>query len=373
MMGKKVVYIVSDIEKALGFEWTAFHLASRLDLSFILIGKKDTPFITYLQQINVPYTEVTDEMYPSVFKKWIRIYFILKAQKPDVVHIHLWRAMVLGLTASWILRIKKRIFTRHYSTLHYFEYPSGRKWDLLFNWLATDIVAISENVKTILIRWDKAKKSKIHVIHHGFDLNYFQNVSQERIDLIRKKYALSGSGPVIGVISRYLKLKGVPYIIDAFKQIRLYYPDAHLVLANAIGDYSVVIKELLQEIPSSGYSEITFEADLAALYQTFSVFVHVPIDVHSEAFGQTYVEALAAEIPSVFTLSGVAPEFIRDGDNALVVDYKNPSAIFVSVKLLLDDERKRLTLKKNAMRSVTDKFEIETMIRKLMLLYGIRN
>ena len=73
------------------------------------------------------------------------------------------------------------------------------------------------------------------------------------------------------------------------------------------------------------YTEIVYETDMPALYKTFDVFVHVPVEPHFESFGQVYVEAMASGIPSVFTLAGAATEFVRDGENALVVQPRRPT------------------------------------------------
>src|SRR5690242_6522778 len=119
MIRKKIVYIVSDIEKSLAFEWTARELSKNHDLFFLLIGKNNTPFSKFLTESQIEYTVVDDKVIPSFFRKWIKVFTIIKKLKPDIVHIHLWRAMLLGLTTSWLLRIKKRIFTRHHGTLHH--------------------------------------------------------------------------------------------------------------------------------------------------------------------------------------------------------------------------------------------------------------
>ena len=177
------------------------------------------------------------------------------------------------------------------------------------------------------------------------------------------------SRPIIGVISRYVKFKGVQYIIPAFKKIRFEFPEAHLVLANAQGDYTAEIRSILKQLPEGSYTEIQFEDDLAALYKVFDVFVHVPIDAQAEAFGQTYVEALAAEIPSIFTLSGVAREFIKDKENALVVNFKDDEGIFWGIKTLLVDEKKRCGIVKNGFDSLTSKFDLRIMIDKLVEIY----
>lgn len=365
---KKVIYIVSDIDKALAFEWTAGKLKDKVDLSFILIGKRKTALSDFLVENKVNVEVIADEEYPGYLKKWKRIFSIFRREQPQVVHTHLWRANLLGLSAAWCCNIKKRVLTRHHATIHYVEYPSGRKWDILCNTLATDIVAISENVKRILIERDKAKSSRIHVVYHGFDFSYFQNVDQERIDKLHAKYKLA-TYPVVGVISRYLKLKGIQYIIPAFRKLKKEFPDAHLVLANASGDYSKEIKKLLKQIPDEWYTEIPFEKDLAALYHIFDVFIHTPTDLHAEAFGQTYVEALITEIPSVFSMSGVAPEFIKSDWNAIVVNHEDEEGIFQGMKRALLDESLRNQLKKNGIESVKGKFELGSMVDKLVKIY----
>lgn len=369
MKRRKVLYIVSDIDKALAFEWTTQHLLPYVDLFFILIGKKETALSDYLSHASIPYEVISDDDYKSNLKRWLQLRAIISRKQPDVVHTHLWRATMLGLTAAWSCGIKKRILTRHHATLHYVEYPSGRKWDILCNTLATDIIAISENVKNIVVQRDRAPSWKVHVVHHGFDILYFRDIDQSRVNIIRQKYKLTGY-PVVGVISRYLKLKGIQYIIPAFKKLLLEYPDAHLVLANAQGDYTDAVKELLSELPRTSYTEILFEQDLAALYKVFDVFVHVPVDQYAEAFGQTYIEALAAGVPSVFTLSGVAPEFIADENNALVVNYKDEAAILLSMKRILQNSGLRSNLIVNGEKSIRDKFSLQIMIDKLLNIYN---
>jgi glycosyltransferase involved in cell wall biosynthesis len=369
MKKRKVVYIVSDIDKSLAFEWTTQYLKPHIDLFFILIGKKKTVLSGYLQNAFVPYEVIADDDYKSNLQRWLQIRSIIRRERPDAVHTHLWRATMLGLTAAWFCRVKKRILTRHHATLHYVEYPSGRKWDVLCNSLATDVIAISENVKDIVVHRDGTPPHKVHVVHHGFDLSYFRDIDQFRVNAIRQKYKLTGY-PVVGVISRYLKLKGIQYIIPAFKKLLIEYPEAHLVLANAHGDYANDIKGQLRELSGTSYTEILFEEDLAALYKVFDVFVHVPTDQHAEAFGQTYIEALAARVPSVFTQSGVAPEFIEDERNALVVDYKDDDAILLSMKRILENPELRSSLITNGEKSLLDKFPLEIMISKLVKIYN---
>jgi len=367
-MKQKLIYIISDIDKALAFEWMVSGLKERFDLSFILIAKERSEFSSYLKNHSIPFYEINNSL--SRIIKWRNVFLILHREKPSVVHTHLWQANVLGLSAAWLLRVNRRIYTRHHATVHYHEFPAGRKWDILCNTLATDIIAISQNIKDILIAWDKADSKKIKLIPHGFDFNYFKSVDKERIEFLRAKYNIqrNSSFPVIGVISRYVQWKGVQYIIPAFRKIRKQYPAAKLILANANGDYASTLKELLQTLPEDSYIQISFEEDLAALYQLFDVYVHVPIDPYVEAFGQTYVESMAAGIPSVFTLSGKAPEFVVHKSNAWVVDFKNSDQIAQGIKVILSDIDLVNKIKFEAEKSIR-RFSLEAYLLALEKLY----
>ncbi len=49
----KVLFIVSDLNKSLQFEWMTVNLKDKIDLSFILLGEKDTPFHLFLKMQNI--------------------------------------------------------------------------------------------------------------------------------------------------------------------------------------------------------------------------------------------------------------------------------------------------------------------------------
>ena len=370
-MSRKVCYIVSNIDKALAFEWIAKALdKDTIALHFILLNPQDSVLERYLISLNIAVTRIT---YHSKFDMPLAIWKIFRylvSHKIQVVHCHLFDACMSGMTAAWLARTPKRIYTRHYSTNHHDYYPKAVKYDQYINHLATDIIAISENVKKVLVDVEGVDSSKIHVVHHGFSLDEFDTVSPELQLAMKIKYGLHDHYPVVGVISRYVELKGLKYIIPAFELIKQKYPNAFLLMANCNGDYKAVVHALLQKhLDKDSYVEIAFENDLPTLYSLMDVFVHVPINDTIEAFGQTYIEALAASVPSVFTLSGVATEFIEHQKNALVVDYKNTEQIAAAIDQILSDEALRKLLILNGKNSIQEKFSLPLYIEKLTQLY----
>jgi glycosyltransferase involved in cell wall biosynthesis len=81
------------------------------------------------------------------------------------------------------------------------------------------------------------------------------------------------------------------------------------------------------------------------------------------------VEALAAGIPSIFTLSGIAQDFIVDGENALAVPFKDSQSIFNALVMLSDNEALRAKLKGSGPDSVKERFALHKMIEQLEQLY----
>jgi glycosyltransferase involved in cell wall biosynthesis len=211
---------------------------------------------------------------------------------------------------------------------------------------------------------------KIYLIHHGFDLPFFYTISADRQKQVQQKYNPDNRHPVIGVVSRYTRWKGIIYIINAFTKLLEKHPEALLVLANAKGE-DKEIQDAIKKLPEKNYVEIVFENDNAALFKMFDVFVHVPIDAEIEAFGQIYIEALAVGVPCVFTLSGVSREFVKDGENALVVDFHNEEQIYHAVDRILEDADLRNKLVENGKKSIEKNFSLQLFIEKLETIYSL--
>lgn len=369
MSKPRVLYIISDISKALEFEWAWTYLHDDFDMQFILLNDHDTPMEFFLINEGAPVTRLplSGSMRPG--NVWRLMQNIRKA-KPDILHAQLWRATLLAIPLAWLLGIKKRIYTRHHSSFNHLYHKGAVKWDRLVNRLSTDIVAISGGVKEILIQWEKVPPRKVHLIPHGVELERFTNVDQAVVEGLRKKYTTEGKGPVIGVIARYTEWKGIQYIIPAFHKLLEKYPDAVLLLANARkGEYMPSIDDLLRTLPKDAYVEIEFEPEIQALYQLFDVFVHVPIDPYVEAFGQIYIEALATGTPMVATKSGVGNDLLVDGENCLEVPYQDADAIHQAVIRILEDESLRKKLSRNGPASVRSYYTAERKFRQLKELY----
>lgn len=369
MKRHKITYIVSCIDKSLEFEWAAKYLSGKYELEFILINaKQNTTLSNYLNSVSVKNYFIKYRGKRDLFFAFVKVFLCLFRTKPDLINAHLFDATFIGLPAAFLCGIKQRLYTRHHSDLHHVYFPHAIKYDKLNNKLATHIIAVSETVKDILVQKEGVNPLKITVVPHGINIDEFKKPIDVKIESLKLKYNLKGFYPVIGVISRYTEWKGIHYIIPAFHKLLKNYPNACLVLANAKGDYAKEIHEELKAINRDHFREIEFEPDVASLYHCFDIFTHAPVSKTAEAFGQIYIEALAAGKACVCTLSGIANEILKDKQNAIIVDYRNSVSIENAYRLILENPELVKQLVTNGPQSVIE-FTADKKFNSLALLY----
>jgi glycosyltransferase involved in cell wall biosynthesis len=367
----RLLLIISNISKVVFFEWLAASLSkSRFQVCYVVMNDTPTEIENVLKLRGDTVYHISYKNKFDIPGAVLKVMKILAQEKIDVIHTHLLDATLVGMIAGRIQRTKKRILTRHHSNYHHVYNRKGILIDKFCNALATDIIAVTDIVSSILER-EGVDPRKIHLVHHGFDLSEYGRCSTARITAFREKYNIREGQIVIGVVARFTKWKGVQFVIAAFEQFIKKYPDAALLLANAKGNHEDLIKGMLQRLPEGNVRTIVYERDMAALYHALTVFVHVPIDRESEAFGQTYIEAMAAGVPSVITLSGIVNDFVVNGEHALVVPFQDSESICQSIEKIISSPELAGRLRANGKKIVEEKFSLGKMVAELERLYNI--
>lgn len=361
----KITYILSDINKAVFFEHTALLMRKRgIEISWILINSEDSELAHFLEghHFQVAYLKASSPLRSFAAIKSCKK--ILNQWHIDVVHCHLGTANWAGLWAGLWAGVPKRIYTRHSGKPLKWNYKEAII-DQIQNRLATDIVAISKNIEDLLLSQGASSKI-IHLIHHGFDLIRMKKHDENEVARIKSFYNPESKYPIVGVVARWLELKGIQYIIPAFEKLLEDYPNAKLCLFNASknAEYAHILLPMLQQLPKDSYEYVNFESNVYDLYSLFDVYIHTPVDPSCEAFGQTYVEALAAGAPSIFTLSGVAREFVAEEPLAQIVPFRDSDAIYEAMKKQLASPPN-----KTIHSAFFKNFELNTYIEKLDALY----
>jgi glycosyltransferase involved in cell wall biosynthesis len=366
----RLLLISSTNVRWMHLEWMCEELnRDRFDVSFLLISlwKRPPHFESYLRERGIPFQRIDCRLRPLDILRTLRtVIRRCRRERIDIVHTHIFFASLMGLVGSFLAGVPVRINTRHHASMNH---GNWFYWlDRLKNLVATHIVATCKVLERVLLA-EHVPPSKIRRIPLGINLRQFYDVSEEDVRALSRKYNPAQAWPVIGVIARWIEPKGIQYIIPAFKRLLEVYPNAYLVLTYTLGPFNEVLDEQLSTLPADRYVKIEFELNVYALYRTFDIFVHTPIDEEAESFGLTYLEALAAGVPSIFTPAGVAPEVLEDKKNAWVIGFRDSDQIYEGMVKLLGDPALRESLSRAGRSAVDPAFSHVHMVRAIEQLY----
>lgn len=367
----KVSYVISDIEHSHAFLDIFEHLRSKgVDLQVVLLNPRETEVERILKSHGFCVERVNCTGKWHLVAGWWRVLGLLHRFGPDSVHCHLAIAQLVGLTTAWVLRIKKRIYTRHHTTFYIHEIPKLRFLDYLSNACATHIGSTCQNVTDCMVKYDGVDPKNIHLLLPGIHLEEFSNVSDERLMDVRKRHGLDAGSPAFLVISRLVPYKCVDNIFNAFESLIKSYPSAKLLLANGKGPLREHFEKRARELPAGSIRFLPFEPDLPALMKAVTAFIHVPESPESEAFGQVYIEAWAAGVPCILTASGVARELAQHSENAWVVPFGDSQAIGFAMKKLIEEPGLREKFSVQGPASVRN-YSIQQHLDSLYRLYSL--
>lgn len=378
--------------------WVPFELTAALidkdkfDIDYFILGSND-PIINFLRAHNIGFKCHDFIDYSNTPEAVKLVYDHLVANKTDIVQTHWFAGSLVGIQAAYYANVPVRIFHREHPPLCFYSRHSTSKHRLIWD-CCSHVIAVTNKSKLGMIE-DGIQADKISVIPTGFDPEGFLSVTRERVDSLKERYlattALKARHPVIGVAARYVKWKGIEYVIEAFREVLSHYPQALLILSGSHVDRSLLedsiknsslgdivsppyrdalnIIDTLSRLPDESYLEIPFEEDVYSLFRMFDVFVHAPVDDIQETFGQVYVEAMFSKVPSVVTLSGSALDHAIHRETAWVVDYMNSSQIATGIMALLDDSELRRSIVENAFAYALEHYSIGKHMRSLEDLY----
>jgi glycosyltransferase involved in cell wall biosynthesis len=286
-------------------------------------------------------------------------------RKPDILFASGLYADVVGLATSSLLRVKRRIFVRHHSNFHSKNANSfGVFIDMLCNFMATDVVAVSKIVQKILIVDENVPQEKVHLIHNGIDLALFKNNKKSSATF---PHSPSKSVFRIGMVSRMTSLKGIEYAARAFERIYEEFPFTTFCVVGQFADSYQDVQHILRHLPTSSFTLLESTESVPEFLSGLDVFVHVPIGDEDESFGLVYVEALATNLNCIFTLSGVLHELPNLENHVSLVNYMSSEDIYKALQQVLNGADGN---KSQVPESWIDQFELGKMADTYVRLFA---
>ena len=225
--------------------------------------------------------------------------------------------------------------------------------------------------------WQKAQlprefHGKVSVIHEGIDTEVVKPRADATIAL-PSGLRLQKSDEVVTYVARNLEpYRGFPSFMRAVEEICRRRPNAHVLI---VGGDEVSYGQRLrdgQTYREKALSEVEIDADRVHFVGRLSYDHYLKVlKVSSVHVYLTYpfvlswsmLEATAAECLIVGSDTSPLQEVIRDGENGLMVDFYDSTAIADKVDAVLDHEDRMADIRTRARRSIVRNYGLDKCLR----------
>jgi len=298
---------------------------------------------------------------------------IIRAEKPDVLHINSSKAGALGTLLGRILRVPNIVFTSHGWAFNE-DRPCWQKILLKFIHYCTVLwshktIVVSHKLKQEM-NWLGVQK-KMYVVHPGRTIPTLKPKAEAR-GIIETKVTTSEANLSdfhtdfwIGTIAELHPIKRLHRAIDAIAAVSRNYPKIRYVIIGD-GQLRTVLEQQVRDLGLTNHVFFTGNIHEAGrLLQAFDIFL---LTSKSEAFGYVLLEAGLASLPCVATEVGGIPDIILHEKTGMLIPPEQTTAITESLTKLIENPNLRTTYARaHAQRA--QEFSIEKMTRETMTLY----
>jgi glycosyltransferase involved in cell wall biosynthesis len=220
-----------------------------------------------------------------------------------------------------------------------------------------NIVTVSDCSRQDIARDFGLQPSGISLVHNGIDIDVFKPLPEVQRNPLRLMATCSADAP----------LKGLRYLLRAYAQLLVRYPDLELLLIskpNPGGKTEQLVRTLGIADKVQFVNGISTE-QMVAYYAEAAIAV-VP-SVY-EGFGLPAGEAMACGVAVVSTDGGALPEVV--GDGGVIVPTKNVDALVEAIDDLLQNPEKRAALGAKAKQRIEDHFCWHVCAQQMTEYYG---
>jgi L-malate glycosyltransferase len=234
--------------------------------------------------------------------------------------------------------------------------------------LADRVVVNAEAVKDWLVR-EGYDPAKIVVIHNGVDLSRFGTPREP--GRIATELGLPAETPLVAVVSRLTRMKGLEQFVEAAAMVARQVPAARFLIVGETPAHDTPYLDQLKSLAGRLHiaDRVIFtglRSDVPALLASVAVAAMPSLN---EALSNSLLEAMAAGAPVVATRVGGTPEALADGKTGLLVPPADVPALAAAITRLLETPLLSARLGRAARQVIEDRFSIARMAMNTQLLY----
>lgn len=289
---------------------------------------------------------------------------LMRGQRIDVVHSHLYHANLYGRIAAWLAGIPA-VASVHNT---YTRRKLHREFlNRTLSLGSARVIAVSEDVRNDLMRYDRVPARKIVVIHNGIDVGRVRTALTRRE--ARARLGLPDEAMVLGCVARLEEQKGHRFLLEALAKLNDAPRGGARFRVVLVGD-GRLRAELEQRAAALGVAAWTMflgtRHDVPDILKALDICVMPSL---WEGLSVAMLEAMAASLPLVISdVSGVS-QVVGDDEYGIKVPVGDVPALAQTIRELADAPERRMALGAAARQRVLAKFSAQAMLSELARLY----
>lgn len=309
----------------------------------------------------------------SELKIFFVLWRLLRAQRPDVVHLNSSKIGGLGALAARLAGVPRIIFTAHG-----WPFREARpRWQRALIWLASWVTVILSH-QTIVLSESQLRagqkmpgvKNKLVLIRNGLRPPALLDRAEARERLAE---LIPGFNPepeefLIATIAELHPNKDLPTLLCALKRLENL-PWRAIIVGE--GEERAKLEHLLRDLDLAKRVYLAgFVPEAATFLPAFDLFA-----LSSMKEGSPYVilEAGAAGLPVVATAVGGVPETVAEDKNGRLAEAGNPESLDNALAPLIRDQALAKSLGETGKQFVENKYSFSHMIENTLALYFKKN
>lgn len=347
--------------------------------SFIAYDKQQDLYYQSILFLLLPYI---DKNIPNIFHfnfNFNQCEFLvnqLKSIMPNcktvlTIHYQGWCFMLKGNTSYFKSLVRKEIDEGDSNEDEIKKVIENYKQEKSLFQAVDHIICLSKFTKKILCNEYDILPQKLSIIYNGLQ-DDGKSLNQEQQLSMKRKYLFPTDSKIILFVGRLDDIKGVEFLIQAFKKVLEDFPECFLVIAGD-GNFGKYIKEadtIWQRVIFTG------RLDKDKLYELYQIAdLGVMLSFHEQC-SYVAIEMLMHGIPLIATDSTGLKEVIKHGENGYViplVEEKNTITVPINkctkyIKKTLQKDRRQWALQ--CRQTFENRYRLERMQSKIIKLYS---
>jgi glycosyltransferase involved in cell wall biosynthesis len=292
--------------------------------------------------------EYINEKKKLSLKGLVAIYRVLKTNQVDILHVHGYKATILGGIIAGLLKIPL-FSTYHAESGPRVELSTYVRIETFFLKNAFYIFAVSNIIKEELSSRG-IKENKITVVYNGIEDPVEEEVSRD--------YHSDDRPIKVLCVGRLIPIKRYDLVIDAIHILKKEYPNIILSIAGA-GPMEQTLKNKIDKYGlSDSINILGYVKNTKYLYQNADMFI---LFSDTEGSPIVLIEAMAQSLPIISSSVGAIPEMVRDKEEALLINPGDVFQLINSLQILIENPEMRKSLGRSARKRYEEKFTTRAM------------